>query len=862
TLTLITLLNRRKSRVDSKKRPPGPPGWPVFGNMFDLGTLPHKTMSKLKAKYGPLLWLRLGYQNTLVIQSSKAAEELFKNHDSSFSDRAVPWVLTAHNYSSGSLVFRRYGPKWRTLRRLCSTEFMVTRRINDTVLLRRKCIDDMIRCIVKDVAAAQAKGESGEVNVGHYLFVMLFNLMGNLTLSQDLLNTQSRDGYEFFGAMDGIIKWVGRPNVADFLPILKWLDPQGLKKNMVKDLGRAMSIVEKFMRDRVAQKSDASKDFLSTLLEYEGDGKEGSHKLSDHDILVIVLRTWSILPVWSSLVISLTLITLITLLNRRKSRVGSKKRPPGPPGWPVFGNMFDLGTLPHQTMNKLKAKYGPLLWLRLGYQNTLVIQSSRAAEELFKNHDSSFSDRAVPWVLTAHNYCSGSLVFGRYGPEWRMVRRLCSTEFMVNKRINDTLLLRRKCIDDMIGYIVKDVAAAQAKGESGEVNVGHYLFVMLFNLMGNLTLSQDLLNSQSRDGYEFFDSMDGVLKGVGRPNVADFLPMLKWLDPQGLKKNMVKDLGRAMRIIEKFMRVRVAQKSDTSKDLLNTLLEYEGDGKEGSHKRKSRVGSKKRPPGPPGWPVFGNMFDLGTLPHKTMNKLKAKYGPLLWLRLGYQNTLVIQSSRAAVELFKNHDSSFSDRAVPWVLTAHNYSSGSPVFSRYGPEWRMLRRLCSAEFMVNKRINDTVLLRRKCIDDMIGYIMKDVAAAQAKGESGEVNVSYYLFVILFNMMGNLTLSQDLLNSQSRDGYEFFDAMDGVLKGIGAPNVADFLPILKWLDPQGHRKNMVTDLGRAMRIVEKFMRDRVAQESDTSKDFLSTLLEYEGDGKEGSHKLSDHDILIIV
>ncbi|WMV52416.1 hypothetical protein MTR67_045801 [Solanum verrucosum] len=81
------------------KLPPGPPGLPIFGNMFELGTEPYKKMSVLKQKYGPVLWLKLGTStNIMVVQTAQAAAELFKNHDTSFADRPLVDVNSAHNY--------------------------------------------------------------------------------------------------------------------------------------------------------------------------------------------------------------------------------------------------------------------------------------------------------------------------------------------------------------------------------------------------------------------------------------------------------------------------------------------------------------------------------------------------------------------------------------------------------------------------------------------------------------------------------------------------------------------------------------------------------------------------------------------
>lgn len=80
---LALYYGRRKSR--SARLPPGPPGWPLFGNMFDLGVMPHRTLAGLGKLYGPVVWLKFGTVNSMVVLTATAATELFKNHDRSLS---------------------------------------------------------------------------------------------------------------------------------------------------------------------------------------------------------------------------------------------------------------------------------------------------------------------------------------------------------------------------------------------------------------------------------------------------------------------------------------------------------------------------------------------------------------------------------------------------------------------------------------------------------------------------------------------------------------------------------------------------------------------------------------------------------
>ncbi|RVW48178.1 Cytochrome P450 76A2 [Vitis vinifera] len=241
-------------------------GWPILGNIFDLGTMPHQTLYRLRSQYGPVLWLQLGAINTVVIQSAKVAAELFKNHDLPFSDRKVPCALTALNYNQGSMAMSNYGTYWRTLRKVCSSELLVIKRINEMAPLRHKCVDRMIQWIEDDATMARVQGGSGE----------------------------PKEGNEFYDAMNKIMELAGKPNTADFFPFLKWLDPQGIKRNMVRELGRAMDIIAGFVKERVEERQTGiekeKRDFLDVLLEYRRDGKEGSEKLSERNMNIIILE--------------------------------------------------------------------------------------------------------------------------------------------------------------------------------------------------------------------------------------------------------------------------------------------------------------------------------------------------------------------------------------------------------------------------------------------------------------------------------------------------------------------------------------------------------------------------------------------
>ncbi|KAL0333434.1 UNVERIFIED_CONTAM: Iridoid oxidase [Sesamum angustifolium] len=268
--------------------------------------------------------------------------------------------------------------------------------------------------------------------------------------------------------------------------------------------------------------------------------------------------SWSISTMFPWISALCALIIFFKFMSKFR-RGSSKLIPPGPPGWPIVGNMFDLGQVPHQTLYELKGKYGPVIWLKLGAINTMVVQSAEAAAELFKKCDLPFADRKVPDSLTAFDYYQGSVAIGTYGDYWRKLRRICTTEFLVHKRINASISMRQRCVDNLIEWIKQDVEKSRKSGGSGEIELDRFLFVTAFNVIGNL-MSRDVMDSRLEKASEFFDLFLVFMEWTGKPNIADFLPFLKWFDPQGIRRNSEKYLERLLEIASGIVKERIREK--------------------------------------------------------------------------------------------------------------------------------------------------------------------------------------------------------------------------------------------------------------------------------------------------------------
>ncbi|KAJ4705106.1 Cytochrome P450 [Melia azedarach] len=291
------LTERRHRRMEELQvqLPPGPRWWPVVGNIFQLGWAPHVSFAKLTRNHGPIMTLWLGSMCTVVVSSNEVARDMFKNHDVVLAGRKIYEAMKGDYGSEGSIITSQYGPHWRMLRRLCTTEFFVTSRLDAMRSVRSRCIDRMVQFVEE-----AGEGGTNAVDVGRFFFLMAFNLIGNLMFSKDLLDPKSERGAKFFYHVGKVMELAGKPNVADFLPILRWIDPQGIRRKTQCYVERAFKIAGGFIRERMEisrcnneEEINKRKDFLDVLLEFRGDGVEEPSEFSSRTINVIVFEMFT-----------------------------------------------------------------------------------------------------------------------------------------------------------------------------------------------------------------------------------------------------------------------------------------------------------------------------------------------------------------------------------------------------------------------------------------------------------------------------------------------------------------------------------------------------------------------------------------
>ncbi|GAU18915.1 hypothetical protein TSUD_229050 [Trifolium subterraneum] len=228
---------------------------------------------------------------------------------------------------------------------------------------------------------------------------------------------------------------------------------------------------------------------------------------------------------------------------------------------------------PHKSLAKLAKIYGPILSLKLGQVTTIVISSADMAKEVLQTHDSSLSDRSVPHALTAFNHDQFGVGFLPLSPLWREMRRVCKNQLFSNKSLDANQYLRRNKIDELVNY----VSQCSLKGDA--IDIGSLAFKTSINLLSNTILSVDFatISAGINDNKENKDLVMNMAKTVGVPNMSDFFPLLRLIDPQGIKKTYVfyieKLFGVFNNIIDQRLKLREGDGFIAKNDMLDSLLD-------------------------------------------------------------------------------------------------------------------------------------------------------------------------------------------------------------------------------------------------------------------------------------------------
>ncbi|KAE8007990.1 hypothetical protein FH972_004540 [Carpinus fangiana] len=294
--TVLNILKKSFKTHHSSSLPPGPWKLPIFGNMhnFSSGSPPHRALSDLAKKHGPLMLLRLGEVSTIVVSSAEYAKEALKTHDAIFASRPRVLISEILSYDCSSIGFSPLGDYWRQLRKICVLELLSPKRVESYRSLREEELSNFI-----DWIRIAAKAGS-PVNLSSKVFSLVYGIT-----SRSAFGKKCQDQEKFIQIVKDIIVFASGFNIGDFFPSIKLLHViSGVRPELEKMHKEADRIMERIISDHMAKATTAKageaateEDLIDVLLKFHDEHGDTEFSLTKNNIKAVILIEISMLPI-------------------------------------------------------------------------------------------------------------------------------------------------------------------------------------------------------------------------------------------------------------------------------------------------------------------------------------------------------------------------------------------------------------------------------------------------------------------------------------------------------------------------------------------------------------------------------------
>ncbi|EPS69225.1 hypothetical protein M569_05542, partial [Genlisea aurea] len=260
------------------------------------------------------------------------------------------------------------------------------------------------------------------------------------------------------------------------------------------------------------------------------------------------------------------LLLLLPFLILFNSYLKRRRRPPGPPGLPLIGNLFQLDQSepPHIHLWQLAKKYGPIMRLKFGSVPVLVVSSSDMAEEVLKTHDLVFCSRPKLLGQQKLTYDNSDVAFTPYGDSWRELRKICVLHLLSNKQVQSFSPIR----EDEVQEMMKKISAHASRGEVA--NLSSIAVSFTSNLICRVAFG--MRSDENWPCMEKFDELMLESQAMqGGFFVSDYMPLFGWVDRFS---GMIDRLERVSKELDEFYEklIDAHLDPDSSASLKNDLL--------------------------------------------------------------------------------------------------------------------------------------------------------------------------------------------------------------------------------------------------------------------------------------------------
>ncbi|PWZ24442.1 Cytochrome P450 77A3 [Zea mays] len=278
--------------------PPGPPGWPVVGNLFQviLQRRPFMYVVRdLREKYGPIFTMRMGQRTLIVVTSAELIHEALVKQGPMFASRPED-SPTRLLFSVGKCTVNSapYGPLWRALRRNFVAEIVSPHRVKGFSWIREWAVDAHLRRLCAELAA------DGAVRVMASCRLTICSILICICFGAKIPDELIREIEEVLKD----VMMMTMPKLPDFLPLLTPLfrkqltEARALRRRQLNCLVPLVRARRDFLRDGTAAAADGvemmsgpGEAYVDSLFDLEPPGR--GKRLGEEELVTLCSEVMS-----------------------------------------------------------------------------------------------------------------------------------------------------------------------------------------------------------------------------------------------------------------------------------------------------------------------------------------------------------------------------------------------------------------------------------------------------------------------------------------------------------------------------------------------------------------------------------------
>ncbi|KAJ8252226.1 hypothetical protein COCON_G00215380 [Conger conger] len=295
TICLVYLLLQQLLHTkipEGLKRLPGPKPFPIIGNVLDVSSNPHLSLTAMSQRYGPVFQIQIGTRPVVVLSGSQTVKQALVKQGDEFSGRPDLYSFRFINDGKSLTFSTDQAGVWRARRKLALSALRSFSTIQGSSSEYSCVLEEHIsnegEYLVKRLSTVMEAG--GSFDPFRHIVVSVANVICGMCFGR----RYSHDDQELLSIVNMSHEFnqvAGTANPADFITFLQYL-PSRTMKAFVDINGRFTRFVQKLVREHyISYDKNNICDITHSLIDHCEDRKldENSNtQVSDEKIVGIV----------------------------------------------------------------------------------------------------------------------------------------------------------------------------------------------------------------------------------------------------------------------------------------------------------------------------------------------------------------------------------------------------------------------------------------------------------------------------------------------------------------------------------------------------------------------------------------------